>query len=195
MSHLWLALDIAATDEDKPVMPTSIYALSKRHQEEMCLQIGRTYGPPVVALRYFNVFGSRQSLSNPYTGACTIFSSRILNNNPPYIFEDGKQLRDCIHVKDISCANLRALERSNPNYITINIGTGTFTSIYQLAETKRLTWYDIATWRKSLALIFFGSRTGEAISLGISMKVIYYSLIGVVLFLLGMFMLFRKRGK
>ena len=78
------------TDENKPLMPTSIYAQSKRHQEEMCLLTGKTYDIPTVALRYFNVYGSRQSLSNPYTGACAIFTSRILNNKPPYIFEDGK---------------------------------------------------------------------------------------------------------
>jgi dTDP-L-rhamnose 4-epimerase len=123
------------TDEDKPLMPTSIYAQSKRHQEEMCLLIGKTYNIPTVALRYFNVYGSRQSLSNPYTGACAIFTSRILNNKPPYIFEDGHQKRDFIHVKDIAKANLRALEINDGNYNAINIGTGTPISIIELAET------------------------------------------------------------
>jgi dTDP-L-rhamnose 4-epimerase len=123
------------TDENKPLMPTSIYAQSKRHQEEMCLLVGETYGIPTVALRYFNVYGSRQSLSNPYTGACAIFTSRILNNKPPYIFEDGNQKRDLIHVKDIARANLRALENNNANYMAINIGTGKAISIVELAET------------------------------------------------------------
>jgi len=123
------------TDEGKPLMPTSIYAMSKRHQEEMCLLIGKTYGIPTVALRYFNVYGSRQSLSNPYTGACAIFSSRILNGKPPYIFEDGNQLRDFIHVKDVAKATLNALEYNNANYTVVNIGTGKPISIVKLAET------------------------------------------------------------
>ena len=123
------------TDENKPLMPTSIYAQSKHHQEEMCLLIGKTYDIPTVALRYFNVYGSRQSLSNPYTGACAIFTSRILNNKPPYIFEDGNQKRDFIHVKDVAQANLRALENNKANYKAINIGTGKPISIVELAET------------------------------------------------------------
>jgi dTDP-L-rhamnose 4-epimerase len=123
------------TDEKKPLIPTSIYAQSKRHQEEMCLLIGKTYGIPTVALRYFNVYGSRQSLSNPYTGACAIFTSRILNNKPPYIFEDGKQTRDFIHVKDIAKANLSALESDKANYEAINIGTGKPITIFNLADT------------------------------------------------------------
>ncbi|MGD9130324.1 MAG: SDR family NAD(P)-dependent oxidoreductase [Candidatus Bathyarchaeota archaeon] len=123
------------TDENKPLMATSIYAQSKRHQEEMCLLVGETYGIPAVALRYFNVYGSRQSLSNPYTGACAIFTSRILNDKSPYIFEDGNQKRDLIHVTDIAQANLKALENSNANYEAINIGTGKAISIVELAET------------------------------------------------------------
>jgi dTDP-L-rhamnose 4-epimerase len=79
---------------------------------------------PTVALRYFNVYGSRQALSNPYTRCAAIFTSRILNNKPPYIFEDGNQTRDFIHVKDVAKANLNALEHKNANYQAINIGTG-----------------------------------------------------------------------
>jgi dTDP-L-rhamnose 4-epimerase len=123
------------TDENKPLFPTSIYAQSKRHQEEMCLLTGKTYGIPTLALRYFNVYGSRQSLSNPYTGACAIFTSRILNNKPPYIFEDGNQVRDFIHVKEIAKANLKALEYNNSKNEAINIGTGKAISIFELAET------------------------------------------------------------
>jgi dTDP-L-rhamnose 4-epimerase len=123
------------TDEAKPLIPTSIYAQSKHHQEEMSLLIGKTYGIPTVALRYFNVYGSRQSLSNPYTGACAIFTSRILNNKPPYIFEDGNQKRDFINVKDIAKANLLALENNRADYNAINIGTGNAISIKELAET------------------------------------------------------------
>lgn len=122
------------TDEDKPLMPTSIYAMSKRHQEEMCLLIGKTYGIPTVALRYFNVYGPRQSLSNPYTGCVAIFSSRILNGKPPYIFEDGEQLRDFVHVKDIARANVLALEKSSADYLAVNIGSGESISIKKLAS-------------------------------------------------------------
>ena len=122
------------TDEEKPLLSTSIYAMTKRHQEEMCLLIGKTYGIPAVALRYFNIYGSRQALSNPYTGCAAIFTSRILNNKPPYIFEDGNQTRDFIHVKDVAQANLSALEQNNADYQAINIGTGKPLSIKALAE-------------------------------------------------------------
>jgi len=123
------------TDEEKPLMPTSIYAMTKRHQEEMCLLAGKTYGVPTVALRYFNAYGSRQALSNPYTGCAAIFTSRILNNKQPYIFEDGNQTRDFIHVKDVAEANLNALEHSGADYVAVNIGTGKPVSIKELAET------------------------------------------------------------
>ncbi len=123
-----------ATTEEKPLAPTSIYAQSKRHQEEMCLLIGRTYGVPTVALRYFNVYGSRQSLSNPYTGVAAIFLSQIMNEKQPYIFEDGWQTRDFVHVSDIANANLQALQQSSANFHALNIGTGERTSISNLAN-------------------------------------------------------------
>lgn len=123
------------TDEEKPLMPTSIYAISKRHQEEICLLTGKTYGIPTIALRYFNVYGPRQSLSNPYTGVAAIFLSRILNNHAPYIFENGKQSRDFIHVKDVAQANLNSLVYKNAEYHAINVGTGIPTSIGELANT------------------------------------------------------------
>src|SRR5512133_2712459 len=82
------------TDESKPLQASSIYALSKKDQEEMTLLFGRTYGLPVVAMRYFNIYGPRQALSNPYTGVAAIFASRLLNRRAPMIFEDGRQMRD-----------------------------------------------------------------------------------------------------
>ncbi len=121
------------TDEGKPLNPTSIYALSKRHQEEMCLMIGRTYGIPTVALRYFNVYGTRQALSNPYTGVCAIFCCRIRNDKPPVIFEDGGQTRDFIHVSDVVQANILAL-KSSANYQTFNVGTGRAISINEVSR-------------------------------------------------------------
>lgn len=121
------------TDENKPQMPSSIYAMTKKHQEEMSLLIGQTYGIPTVALRYLNVYGPRQSLSNPYTGVCAIFAQRILNQKPPFVFEDGKQLRDFIHVSDVAKANILALESSSANYQSINVGTGKPTSILKIS--------------------------------------------------------------
>ncbi len=122
------------TDEDTPLRPTSIYAMTKRHQEEMALLIGKTYGIPTVALRFFNACGPGQSLSNPYTGAAAIFMSQIMNKRPPYIFEDGNQLRDFVHVKDIARACLLGLERNDADYLPVNVGTGQPTSIRQISE-------------------------------------------------------------
>ncbi|MDD5472779.1 MAG: NAD-dependent epimerase/dehydratase family protein [Candidatus Methanoperedens sp.] len=123
------------TDENKPLQPTSIYAISKKDQEEMCLAVGRTYGIRTVALRYFNIYGPRQALSNPYTGVCAIFSSRIKNNNPPIIFEDGLQTRDFISVHDIVRANLLVMEKSKADYEMFNVGTGKPVSILDIART------------------------------------------------------------
>jgi len=123
-----------ATSEDKPLYPTSIYAITKRDQEEMCLVTGRAYGIPTVALRYFNVYGPRQSLNNPYTGLAAIFSSRIKNNNPPLIFEDGLQSRDFISVHDIVKANLLVMEKDEANYEVFNVGTGRVTTVWDVAE-------------------------------------------------------------
>mgnify|MGYP003928474741 FL=1 len=133
-SHCNSSLSPIPTTEDKPLLPTSIYAMTKRHQEEMCLLIGKTYNIPTVALRYFNIYGSRQALSNPYTGCVAIFTSRILNNNSPYIFEDGNQTRDFIHVSDLAQANVKALEKSNANYNVINVGTGNPIKIKELSD-------------------------------------------------------------
>jgi dTDP-L-rhamnose 4-epimerase len=122
------------TDEEKPMKPTSIYAITKKDQEDMALTIGRAYGIPTVSLRYFNVYGARQALSNPYTGVCAIFSCRIKNGNPPVIFEDGHQTRDFVHVSDIVQANLLALEKKRADYEAFNVGTGVPTSILDVAN-------------------------------------------------------------
>ena len=122
-------LSPAPTTEEKPLFPTSVYAVTKQDQEQFCLAVGRSYGIPAVALRYFNVYGPRQALSNPYTGVCAIFSGRLLNDQPPAIFEDGKQTRDFVHVSDIVQANLLALDTNRADYQAINIGTGVATSV------------------------------------------------------------------
>lgn len=127
-------LEAVGTPETKPLFPTSVYAVTKQDQEQFCLSVGRAYRIPTVALRYFNVYGSRQALSNPYTGVCAIFSSRLLNNQVPVIFEDGAQSRDFVHVSDIVQANLLALQTDKADYEAINIGTGRPTSIKQIAE-------------------------------------------------------------
>ncbi len=127
-------VEAIGTDETKPLFPTSIYAINKRDQEEMFLAIGKAYKIPAVALRYFNVYGPRQALSNPYTGVCAIFAARILNNHNPIIFEDGLQSRDFIHIKDIVRANILAMEKNEANYETFNVGTGIGTSVLKIAD-------------------------------------------------------------
>ena len=122
------------TPEEKPLAPTSVYAISKKDQEELSLTLGRAYRIPTVALRYFNIYGPRQSLSNPYTGVAAIFSSRLVNRRPPIIFEDGRQSRDFIHVRDIVRANLLAMERREADYEAFNVGTGRPTSVLRVAE-------------------------------------------------------------
>lgn len=121
------------TDEEKPLNPTSIYAVGKRDHEEMFLAIGRAYKIPTVALRYFNAYGPRQALSNPYTGVCAIFSSRLLNGKPPVIFEDGLQSRDFIHVKDVAKANRLAMEKEEADYEVFNVGSGEPKTIVDIA--------------------------------------------------------------
>jgi dTDP-L-rhamnose 4-epimerase len=127
-------LNPVATREDKPLLPTSIYAINKRDHEEMSLVIGAAYGIPTVPLRFFNVYGPGQALSNPYTGVAAIFASRLLNGNPPVIFEDGEQSRDFTHVSDIVQGILLALESDAAPGHAINLGTGVQTSVNRVAE-------------------------------------------------------------
>jgi dTDP-L-rhamnose 4-epimerase len=117
-------LSPCATPEWKTPSLSSVYALSKYDQERMCLLIGKAYNIPTVALRFFNVFGTRQSLSNPYTGVLAIFASRLLNNKPVLIFEDGNQKRDFVSVLDIAQASRLALETSEADYEVFNVGSG-----------------------------------------------------------------------
>ena len=127
-------LTAVPTDEDKPLHPTSVYATSKRDQEELVLNVCRAYSIPATALRYFNVYGPRQALSNPYTGVAAIFSARILNDQPPLIFEDGKQSRDFTHVEDIVQANLLVLDRDEASDRVFNVGTGRPTNLIELSS-------------------------------------------------------------
>jgi dTDP-L-rhamnose 4-epimerase len=134
-----------ATSESKQLFPTSIYAMNKLHQEEFCLLIGNAYKLPTVALRYFNVYGPRQSLTNPYTGVCAIFSSCIKSGHPPLINEDGLQTRDFIHVSDIVQANMIALKDPRADYRAFNVGTARPTSILEIAQVL------LKLYRKSFA--------------------------------------------
>ena len=122
------------TDESKPLYPTSIYAITKRDHEEMFLSTGFAYGIPSVALRFFNTYGPRQALSNPYTGVMAIFSGRLLNGQPPVIYEDGEQARDFTHVSDIIQGLLLAMERPEADGQVFNLGTGVPTSIGHVAR-------------------------------------------------------------
>jgi dTDP-L-rhamnose 4-epimerase len=122
------------TNETKPLDPQSIYALTKMDQEIMTHQVGKAYKIPTVVLRYFNVYGPRQSMNNPYTGAAAMFMARLRNNHRPLIYEDGQQIRDFTSVHDITDATILAIEKKAANYQTYNVGTGIPTTIYTLAQ-------------------------------------------------------------
>ncbi|MGH8179261.1 MAG: SDR family NAD(P)-dependent oxidoreductase [Steroidobacter sp.] len=125
-------LEPVATPETKRTAPASVYALSKFDQEQLCLMFGAAYKAPTVALRFFNVYGPHQSLSNPYTGVLAIFASRCLNRNSPLIFEDGMQRRDFVSVWDIAQACRLALTTSAVGEV-FNIGSGRSRTILEIA--------------------------------------------------------------
>ncbi len=124
----------APTPEDKPPALASVYALSKFDQERMCLMLGRAYGIPTVALRFFNTYGPNQALSNPYTGVLSNFASRVLNGQPPLIFEDGLQKRDFVSVYDVARACRMALETPSAAGLAINISSGQAMTVREVAE-------------------------------------------------------------
>jgi dTDP-L-rhamnose 4-epimerase len=122
------------TPESKRPALASVYALSKYDQERLCLIMGRAYGIPTVALRLFNVYGPRQALSNPYTGVLAIFASRLLNERPPLINEDGQQRRDFVSVHDVARAFVRALDAEATDGLVANVGSGQSYTIREIAE-------------------------------------------------------------
>jgi dTDP-L-rhamnose 4-epimerase len=122
-----------ATREDHPLQPTSPYAISKRTCEELVLTAGAAHGLETVALRYLNVYGPRQALSNPYTGVAAIFATQLLSGRRPVIFEDGLQRRDFVHVSDVVRANLRAAQAPQAPGNAFNVGTGTSITVRDLA--------------------------------------------------------------
>lgn len=128
------ALQPVRTAEAKPLQFSSVYAITKKTQEELALCFGRAYRIPTLALRFFNVYGSRQALSNPYTGVAAIFMGRLKNGAPPLLFEDGRQSRDFIHVSDVAAAVVGALERDDAVSGAFNVCTGRPVTIRQVAE-------------------------------------------------------------
>jgi dTDP-L-rhamnose 4-epimerase len=127
-------LEPVPTPETKPPALASIYALSKFDQERMCLLVGEAYGIATTALRFFNVYGTRQALSNPYTGVLAIFASRYLNGRPPLVNEDGRQRRDFVSVKDVARACRLALEVPGAAGQVLNVGSGQSFSVLEVAE-------------------------------------------------------------
>jgi dTDP-L-rhamnose 4-epimerase len=121
------------TPESKPPSLASIYALNKFEQERSTLLFGRAYDIPAIALRFFNVYGPHQALSNPYTGVLAIFASRLLNGRPPMIFEDGQQRRDFVSVHDVARACVLALERPDLDSDVINVGSGSSVTVSEIA--------------------------------------------------------------
>jgi dTDP-L-rhamnose 4-epimerase len=122
------------TPESKRPSLASVYALTKYDQERLCLLHGTAYGVPAVALRFFNVYGPRQSLSNPYTGVLAIFASRLLNDHAPVVYEDGGQRRDFVHVADVARACRLALEQDGADGQAVNVGSGQSASVLEIAE-------------------------------------------------------------
>jgi dTDP-L-rhamnose 4-epimerase len=140
------ALVPLVTPESKAPHPSSVYALSKLDQERLCLMIGEAYGIPTVALRFFNIYGTRQALSNPYTGVLAIFAARYLNGRRPVVFEDGLQRRDFVSVHDVARACRLALEAPGAPGHAMNIGSGRASTVLDIAAAlgKALGHGDLA---------------------------------------------------
>jgi dTDP-L-rhamnose 4-epimerase len=132
------------TSEDKVLYRDNIYSMTKYHQEEMVLLLGKTYGIPAVAPRFFNVYGPRQSLSNPYAGVAAIWLSRLLNGKAPVVFEDGEQLRDFVSIHDVIDCLILMLENSGTDFLPVNVGSGETVTILEIARLlQRLLNSDI----------------------------------------------------
>lgn len=126
---------LLATDENSKVHPSSIYGITKQVQEQMFLVMGKSLNIPAVAFRYQNVYGAGQSLSNPYTGILSIFSTRIKNGSPLNIFEDGKESRDFVYIDDVVDATILGLEKDEANYEVFNVGLGEAVDVSTVAST------------------------------------------------------------
>jgi len=129
--------EVIPTDEDSRLHPTSIYGITKQTQEMLVLTAGRSLGIPSLAFRYQNVYGPGQSLSNPYTGILSIFSTRFRHGNPVNIFEDGRESRDFVYIDDVVTATIAGLEKNTADYLAINVGSGQATTVMTVAETLK----------------------------------------------------------
>jgi dTDP-L-rhamnose 4-epimerase len=121
--------------EDRPLRPVSVYGISKRDTEELAMVLGEAYGIETVGLRYLNVYGPRQALGNPYTGVAAIFSARLLSGKRPLVFEDGRQIRDLVHVSDVVRATRAAMDAPDAPGHVFNIATGNRIRISELARS------------------------------------------------------------
>lgn len=144
------------TDEETSIATTTVYGLTKFAQEHLVMNWGKQHGIPTVALRYSLTYGPRQSLTNPYTGVCSIFSTRILNSLPPVVFEDGNQTRDFVYVGDVAAANVFVMENDRVNDKVFNVGTGKPTRVLDFIATLTETY-----GRKASSLIRGEFRPGE----------------------------------
>jgi dTDP-L-rhamnose 4-epimerase len=133
------SLQPVPTPEDKRPNLSSVYALNKYVQERLCLLVGHAYDLPTIALRFFNVYGTRQALSNPYTGVLAIFASRLLNGNRPLVYEDGQQRRDFVHVRDVARACRLALEAPPSVTGVFNVGSGESRTICEVFQALAAT--------------------------------------------------------
>ncbi len=137
-------LSMLATDEYSKIHPSSIYGITKSDQEQMILVACKSLGISAIALRYQNVYGPGQSLSNPYTGILSIFSTRILNNNPINIFEDGKESRDFVFIGDVVNATVLAIQDNKLKSCSLNVGSGVSTTVQTVADSlKKLYQSDV----------------------------------------------------
>ena len=132
-----LELNLLSTDEESKIHPSSIYGINKQQQEQMVMLMGDSLGIPTVAFRYQNVYGPGQSLSNPYTGILSIFSTRILNGNNLDIYEDGLESRDFVYVDDVVEATILGIEKEQANGEVFNIGSGVATTVKEVAESLK----------------------------------------------------------
>jgi dTDP-L-rhamnose 4-epimerase len=133
--HCSADVALQPTTEDSKIHPSSLYGITKQNQEQMVLTVGRSLGIAAVALRYQNVYGPGQSLSNPYTGILSIFSTRIKNGNELVIFEDGEESRDFVYIDDVVDATICALNNTEVNYQAFNVGAGVRTSVLTVAHS------------------------------------------------------------
>jgi len=126
-----------SVDEEKPINPGITYAMTKYTQERYTIKTGEKLGIPSVALRYSMTYGPRQSIFNPYTGVTSFFSTLLLNDKQPTIYEDGHQKRDFVFVEDVAHANLAVCESEEANHKVFNVGTGTPTTILQYMDVLK----------------------------------------------------------